>query len=149
MREKNDNSTKFEFLLKLNDNIVCQRYFNVKSYNPKTLKSLELHQEVLDVVNELKETLKYKTSDYMAENYHMFLDGNDLEKDNTLNDYFTLSIRKDDKNVITRYFEGSIYPPKVRYTVDIRPSLRRILKDFTDTLSGKNATTNYLTYKLQ
>ena len=110
MREKNDNSTKFEFLLKLNDNIVCQRYFNVKSYNPKTLKSLELHQEVLDVVNELKETLKYKTSDYMVENYHMFLDGNDLEKDNTLNDYFTISIRKDDKNVITRYFEGSISP---------------------------------------
>ena len=148
MKEKNDNSTKFEFLLKLNDNIVCQRYFNVKGYNPKTLKSLELHYEVAQVVSDLQETLKIKTGDYMAENYHMFLDGNDLEKENTLNDYFTLSIRKDDKNVITRYFEGSIYPPKVRYTVDIRPSLRKTLKDFTDTLSGKNATTNYLIYNL-
>ena len=37
MKEKND-VTKMEFLLMLNENIVVQRYFNVKGYNPKARK---------------------------------------------------------------------------------------------------------------
>jgi hypothetical protein len=148
MKENEANSTKFEFLLKLNDNIVCQRYFNVKGFNPKTLNSMEIHDELKEVADEIIHGLKLKTCDYMSANYVQFLNGATDELENEQNDFFTVSIRKDDKNVITRYFEGSLYPPKVRYTVDIRPSLRRILKNFTDILSGKNATTNYLTYKL-
>lgn len=149
MKEKNENnSTKFEFVLKLNDNIVVQRFFNVKGHNPKTLKSVELYDEMRDVTEEIVNSLKIKSCDYMSNNYAQFLNGNGDEPADGQKDYFTLAIRKDDKNVITRYFDGTMFPPKVRYTVDIRPSLRRILKNFTDTLSDKNATTNYLTYKL-
>jgi hypothetical protein len=146
MKENESNSTKFEFVLKLNDNIVVQRYFNVKGFNKKTLKSLELTEEVNSVVNELTETLKIKTCDYMSNNYSQFISGG--VEDSGENDYFTLAIRKDDKDVVVKYFEGSYYPPKVRYTVDIRPSLRRILKGFTDILSEKNVTTKYLNYNL-
>lgn len=32
---KEQDSTKMEFLLTLNDNIVVQRFFNVRGYNPK------------------------------------------------------------------------------------------------------------------
>lgn len=146
MRENESNSTKFEFVLKLNDNIVVQRYFNVKGFNKKTLKSVELTEEVGTVVNELTEMLKIKTCDYMSNNYSQFL--NEKVEDTEDSNYFTLAIRKDDRDVVVRYFEGSYYPPKVRYTVDIRPSLRRILKNFTDILSEKNPTTNYLNYNL-
>ena len=31
---------KFEFLLKINGNIICQRYFAVKNFNPKTVWSV-------------------------------------------------------------------------------------------------------------
>ena len=41
MKEQND-VVKLEFLLKLNENIVVQRYFNVRGYNPNARKSLEL-----------------------------------------------------------------------------------------------------------
>ena len=146
MKENESNSTKFEFVLKLNDNIVVQRYFNVKGFNKKTLKSLELTEEVNSVVSELTEMLKIKTCDYMSNNYSQFINGG--VEDSGENDYFTLAIRKDDKDVVVKYFEGSYYPPKVRYTVDIRPSLRRILKGFTDILSEKNVTTKYLNYNL-
>ena len=146
MKENESNSTKFEFVLKLNDNIVVQRYFNVKGFNKKTLKSVELTEEVGTVVNELTDMLKIKTCDYMSNNYSQFL--NEKVEDTEDSNYFTLAIRKDDKDVVVRYFEGSYYPPKVRYTVDIRPSLRRILKNFTDILSEKNPTTNYLNYNL-
>lgn len=148
MKENEANSTKFEFLLKLNDNIVCQRYFNVKGFNAKTLNSMELFDEVKSVVDEISHDLKIRTCVHMTDNMSQYFAEGKEEQETDQNDFFTVSIRKDDKNIITRYFEGAAYPPKVRYTVDIRPSLRRILKNFTDILSGKNATTNYLTYKL-
>ena len=85
---------------------------------------------------------------HMSDNMSQYFAENKEEVESDQNEFFTVSIRKDDKNIITRYFEGAMYPPKVRYTVDIRPSLRRILKNFTDILSGKNVTTNYLTYNL-
>ena len=48
MKEKND-VTKMEFLLMLNDNIVVQRYFNVRGYNPKARKSID----VVEFINEI------------------------------------------------------------------------------------------------
>ena len=41
--------TPFEFYLYINENIVCQRYFQMKGYNEKVLKSLEL-KELIDKV---------------------------------------------------------------------------------------------------
>jgi len=145
---KDDNSTKFEFLLRLNDNIVCQRYFNVKGHNPKMIKSLDLHEELASVVGEIQLQLIEKTHNYMSENVSQYYSGREDEGEIGNTDFFTITILKDEKTLITRYFEAHIYPPKVRFTVDIRPSLRRILKGFTDVLSGRNPTTNYLTQAL-
>ena len=40
-KEKND-ITKMEFLLTLNDNIIVQRYYNVKGFNEDAKNSIEL-----------------------------------------------------------------------------------------------------------
>ena len=40
---KEQDSTKMEFLLTLNDNIVVQRFFNVRGYNPKAKNSVDLY----------------------------------------------------------------------------------------------------------
>ena len=40
---KDQDVTKVEFILMCNDNIVVQRFFNVKGYNPKAKNSLELY----------------------------------------------------------------------------------------------------------
>jgi hypothetical protein len=37
-----------------------------------------------------------------------------------------------------------MYPPKVRYTVDVRPYLKNILKGLTDIFSDENLTYEYL-----
>jgi hypothetical protein len=150
MKQKRDeNSTKFEFLLKLNDNIVCQRYFNVKGHNPKMINSMELYEEISSVSSDIQAQLVSKTHDYMAANISQFYAGREDEGEVGSEDFFTITILKDEKTLINRYFDAFIYPPKVRYTVDIRPSLRRILKGFTEVLSSKNPTTNYLTYDLK
>jgi hypothetical protein len=40
---KEQESTKMEFLMTLNDNIVVQRFFNVRGFNPEAKNSLELY----------------------------------------------------------------------------------------------------------
>ena len=40
---KEQDSTKLEFLLKVNGNIIVQRFFNVRGYNHKARNSMELH----------------------------------------------------------------------------------------------------------
>ena len=52
---KEQESVKLELLITLNDNIVVQRFFNVKGYNPSAKNSLELYQ----FIKNLKETLHY------------------------------------------------------------------------------------------
>jgi hypothetical protein len=40
-------------------------------------------------------------------------------------------------------FDAKVYPPKVRYTVDLRPQLKGMLSDLTDIFSGKNFNFEY------
>ena len=66
MREQD--STKMEFLLTLNDNIVVQRFFNVRGFNPKAKNSVELYEFILGLKDELTYALKMKTVIYMMDN---------------------------------------------------------------------------------
>ena len=58
MKEKIE-TTKLEFLMTLNDNFVVQRYFNVKGYNPKARKSVELYSIIRDVAEKIQEDLTF------------------------------------------------------------------------------------------
>lgn len=141
--------TKFEFLLTLDGNIVCQRFFNVKNHNPQARKSMDLHYYVKNISEEISEDLKIKTSDYLCENQNYFLNLESVEdsEDNKKED-FLIEIKLNDDVFISRIFPAHFFHPKVRYTVDIRPSLKRILSDLTDILSSKQLETTYLNYQL-
>ncbi len=45
MKEQND-VTKVEFLITLNNNFVVQRFFNVKGYHEKAESSVELYEYI-------------------------------------------------------------------------------------------------------
>jgi hypothetical protein len=130
MKETQD-LTKMEFLIKLNDNIVVQRFFNVKGYNETAKHSLELH-------------------DYMAENAELIM--NDSSVMNTSKtdgpEWFYLYIKMGEQTICHRGFDAKVYPPKARYTVDIRPEIKNILKSLTDIFSGENFSTTYMNYQL-
>jgi hypothetical protein len=70
-------------------------------------------------------------------------DENEKEKE-----HFLLEIKLGDDVFISRIFPAYFFHPKVRYTVDIRPSLKRILLDLTDILSSEELETVYLQYEL-
>lgn len=145
----NDEMNKFEFLLTLDGNIIVQRYFFVKDYNPRAKRSMDLHYEVKNICEKISEDLKIKSSDYLVENQNFFLNNEVVEEPNEHDEqYFLLQIKQLDEVFIERIFPAHFYHPKVRYAVDIRPMLKRILNDLTEVLSLKHPDMTYLQYQL-
>ena len=145
----NNEATKLEFLLTLSGNIIVQRFFNVKGYNPNVRRSIELHDNVKKICEEIESDLKEKTLEYLHENQHYFpvFDPSNNEGPDT-EEYFQLEIKQNDDVFISRVFPAHIFHPKVRYSVDIRPILRRVLGELSETLSSTDITTKYLNYNL-
>ena len=144
-----ENVTKFEFLLSLEGHIVCQRYFNVKDHVKQSRRSMDLHDYVKNICEEISEDLKIKSSNYLCENQNFFPNSEMVEDSKSgEKEHFLLEIKLDDDVFIQRIFPAYYYHPKVRYTVDIRPKLKRILSDLTDILSSEELETVYLQYEL-
>jgi len=143
MKTRTDNTQKCEFLLKLEDNIVCQRFFSVRNFNNKATNSLNLHHTVTSIVDEIIDELKLKTLFLLESNYKE--SAAEIEQKE---EYFTITIKKGNKSIYSRILYADIYPPKVRYTVDIRPQISYILRELTGVLSQRKVTTNYQDYDL-
>jgi len=148
MREQLD-ITKFEFLLSLDGNIICQRFFNVKDYVEQSRRSMDLHYYVKNICDQIAEDLKIKSSDYLCENMNYILNFENVEDSKSeQKEEFLLEIKLGDDVFISRIFPAYYYHPKVRYTVDIRPRLKTILSDLTDILSSEELETSYLEFEL-
>jgi hypothetical protein len=143
---KEQESTKMEFLLTLNDNIVVQRFFNVRGYVHKAKNSLELHDFVKALSDELHYYLKMKTVIYMMDNQEAINhDPSIMETSFTEGpENFNIYIKVGDTVLNHRQFDGKLYPPKVRYTVDVRPFLKEVLRELTDIFSDRKLTYKYL-----
>ena len=147
---KEQDSTKMEFLLTLNDNIVVQRFFNVRGFNPNAKNSLELHYYMKQLKNELEYQLKMKTVIYMIDNKEAIVaDPSIMDTSYTEgSEQFHLFIKLGEQTICHRYFDGKLFPPKVRYTVDVRPILKDILRDLTDIFSSQKLSFDYLGFDL-
>jgi hypothetical protein len=147
---KEESISKMEFLLTLNDNIVVQRFYNVRNYNPSAGHSVELIEFMRQVEDDLVRDLKMKTVMYMMDNQEsIYLDPEVLNTSNTDGpEYFNMYVKMGEDKIFHRIFDAKLYPPKVRYTVDVRPSLKNILKGLTDIFSGENFSYEYMEYDL-
>lgn len=146
----NENTSKFEFRLTLEKNIVCQRFFNVNNHQPTAKNSIELYEYVQKVCNEISSELKNNTLDYLNENTQMLERHKYIEDSVDINkEHFLLQLKHNDKVFMERIFPAFHFPPKVRYTVDIRPKLTKILNTLTDLLSRKSFKSKYLNYNFK
>ena len=147
---KEQDSTKMEFLLTLNDNIVVQRFFNVRGYNPKAKNSLELYDFVKRLKESLEYNLKMKTVIYMMDNKDAIV-ADPAIMDTSFTDEkeeFNIYVKIGEQTICHRMFDGKLFPPKVRYTVDIRPILKDALRELTDIFSSKKLSFKYLEFDL-
>jgi len=147
---KEQDSTKMEFLLTLNDNIVVQRFFNVRGYNPKSKNSVELYEYIKGLKEELDYYLKMKTVIYMMDNKESIIhDPKIMETSFTEGpEIFNLYVKVGEQTICQRIFDGKKFPPKVRYTVDVRPFLKDVLRELTDIFSNNELSYDYLEFDL-
>jgi hypothetical protein len=148
MREQD--STKMEFLLTLNENIVVQRFFNVRGYNPKAKNSVDLYDFILNLKDELQHALTMKTVIYMMDNKESIVHDQSIMNTSYTDgpEDFNIYVKLGEQTICHRVFDGKFYPPKVRYTVDVRPLLKEVLRELTDIFSNPKLSYNYLEFEL-
>ena len=138
---------RFEFLLYINGNIICQRYFPILGFNEDVVNSMELKWTVDECKRIIQEDLKAKAKDYLWEFFNPYKiqleeevpKGDVYEKE----DIFGFEIRIDKKTVVKTEFTGNLYPPKVRYQVDIKSMIPSIISAIRDGFTQKAYTENY------
>lgn len=143
---------KFEFLLKINNNIICQRYFSIDGYNYKALRSEEL-KELVDSLcgmnngsfgecGIIPKYLKDKSVDYLWDRYDPYSEvrreEDASERDIFKNeDIFTFEIKVDRNIVAKSTFSGNWFPTMVRYQVNIKPIIPNIIEEITEYFTRK------------
>lgn len=139
-------TTKVEFLLTLNNNIIVQRFLNIKNINPNAKDSLEIYDFVKYFSEDLEKYLKMKSIGYLVDNKDSILNDPTIMDTSSTDEaeLFNIYIKISDQIISHRIMDGKQYPPKVRYTVDIRHFIKDSLKDLTNILTSENLTHQYL-----
>jgi len=147
---KEQESIKMEFLLTLNENIVVQRYFNVRGFNPSAKNSIEFYEFIKSLKESLEYYLKMKTVVYMMDNKEAIIhDPKIMETSQTEeSEVFNIYVKVGEQTLCHRIFDGKKFPPKVRYTVDVRPFLKDVLRELTDIFSSNELNYKYLNFEL-
>jgi hypothetical protein len=143
---KEQESTKLEFLMMVNDNIIVQRFFNVRDYNPNAKNSLQLYEYLQDFKRTFEYELKMKTVEYMLEHQYEIMSNPAIMDTSNTNgpEHFKIYLKMGDMTICQRQMDAKLFPPKIRYTVDIRPHIKSLLFDLTDIFSSKKLTYEYL-----
>jgi hypothetical protein len=140
----------FEFILYINNKIICQRFFSIRDYNEESLESLEL-KEMIDSIcginngefgelGILPNFLKEKSNDYLWNNYNPYSVSQSQEVRSAYEkeDDFQFEVRVDKKTIVKAIFSGNFFPPKVRYAVDIREITPSIISEIRYFLSQES-----------
>jgi len=143
---KDQDSVKLEFLMMVNDNIIVQRFFNVREFNNEAKNSLELYELLRDFKDDIKQQLSLKTVTYMTDNMYEIINNPAILDTSYIDgpEYFNIFVKQNDVTICHRQVDAKVYPPKVRYTVDVRPHLKNLLMNLTDIFSSKDLTKKYM-----
>ena len=139
---KDQETTKMEFLMMVNDNIIVQRFFNVRDFNSKAKNSYELYEFIKDFKETLEREFKMKSVTYLLDNNYEIINNPEMLNTSFIDgpEFFNIFIKQNDVTICHRQFDAKVYPPKIRYTVDIRPHIKSLLYGLTDIFSSENLT---------
>jgi hypothetical protein len=151
--KKSYQSYPYEFLFMINGNPIVGRNFPIKNFNRESLSSLDLKDVIDDVVDVIKLHFKNNTYEYLYKYYSYFTENNNNEEYEVRDiyeneDFFTFQIKVNNRVIAEKIFTGNDFPPKVRYDVDIRKIIPKMIEIIQIGLSQKNYTKNYGDYDL-
>lgn len=134
MRDNKSEQHPFEFVLNINGNIICQRFFNIHNFNEDVIDSLEM-KELLDSIagtnngkwgeyGIIPNFLKERSCEYLQffeDNQH--LSYKNRENDTSIwekEDVYSFELKIDGVVVGVTQFDGNTFPPKIRYKVNLK-----------------------------
>ena len=131
---------RFEFVFTVNDNIICQRYFNVPNYNSDVLKSWDLKDVIDNCVTIIMNDLKEKSIESIWGYYNPYIIQTELDikkaKSKPIRPHdFSFEISVDGRCVGKKKFNGNIYPPNIRYQVNIKDLIDLLIVEIQETFS--------------
>ena len=153
MNEFNKNEElRYQFVLYINDNIICQRYFNIIGFDEESVDSLEIKDlmESIAGMNNgshgslgiIPRYLQKKSLTHMWDNYNPY----SMQQEENIKsifdrkDNFQFEIKVDEKTIAKTEFSGNFFPPKIRYAVDVREIIPAIMNEIRTSLSQKKYT---------
>jgi hypothetical protein len=122
-----------------------QRFFAVNKYNPLSCYSLELKEALDECIRIIQAEMKNRSLDFMDEFKYFFADDPNFDRNNNEDNYL-FQIIVEGKVVIEGGWSANIYPAKIRYDVNIKKYISRIigLIQFALSLPDKRLTTNFI-----
>lgn len=142
----------FEFVLYVNNNIVCQRFFNIGNFKEESLKSYELVELMKRIggmnMGQFGESgiipsfLKAKSMDYLWEGFNPYeTQSEDTYKaPNKKGDMFKFEFKVNGRVTSEIEFPNEFYTLNSKLSVDIRAIIPEIIGEIKETLSRKKYT---------
>jgi hypothetical protein len=140
---------RFEFILYINNHIICQRFFNIRDFNEDSLNSFELKEMIDEIagVNNgdfgslgiIPNYLKQKSVNYLWENYNPYFVRTDesYKAPTKKGDVFKFEIKVDKRPVISTEFINDYFTLNPKVSVDIREVIPSILSEIRQKMSQK------------
>lgn len=139
----------FEFILYVNNNIICQRFFDIYDFNKDSLNSYELKEMVDNITGTnngsfgtmgiIPNYLKQKSVNYLWENFNPYLQQNDevYKAPPKKGDVFKFEFKVNKRVVLASEFPNDFFTLSPKVSVDIREVVPAIMSEIRTTLSRK------------
>jgi hypothetical protein len=141
---------RFEFVLYINNHIICQRYFGIRDFNKNTL-NIDNIKDMMDSISGMNidnigkmgiipNHLKEKSVDYLWGGYNPYSPSQEQTVKTIFDklDDFQFEVKIDKKVIAKSIFSGNYFQPRVRYAVDIKEIIPSIISEIRYFLSEKN-----------
>lgn len=130
--EKEYREERFEFLLFVNNNLICKRNFKINNYIEESMTSLDFKHTIDDIVRMIDDDLKSKSRVYTWYYYDEDKETYDVPDDfdkpllEPWECTFKFVVTDNKKPVIEKIWDGYGYPRALREKVDIANKLVRV-----------------------
>jgi hypothetical protein len=144
---RNVEEQPYEFTLYVNNNIVCQRYFDIHYFNEECLSSLEL-KDMIDNITGMNHDglgiiptyLKEKSVNHLWENYNPYITDDSYKSINKKRDQFRFEFKVDKRVVIESTFPNEFFSFNPKVSADIREVIPEIISEIRFSTSQKKYT---------
>jgi len=129
--------SKFQFVLaNAKNDIICQRYFQIKGYKEDVFKNIFVIKELIDLcANLIKNDLKIQSEKYQYKHNRIIHTNKIKPIEHCI--YIVFKVIVDDKTRIIKLIPIGIYPASIRYSINIRQQIPSIIQLIQNTFSKK------------